>query len=74
MREPTSEVLRQAFWEAMRRCDDEDDRIHAIDMPCFSRGHKDGGDQLIDGYLPDEIWEHMRAVLIELHDVVDETT
>jgi hypothetical protein len=43
----------------MLRCDD-DARVHSMDMPCFSRNLQD---TLIDGYLPDELWEHMARVL-----------
>ena len=53
------DALRDAFWQAMLRCDD-DARVHSMDMPCFSRTLKDS---LIDGYLPDELWEHMARVL-----------
>lgn len=58
---PNADMLRAAFWEALKRCDN-DDRIHAMDMPCFSRT---GQDTLVDGYLPEELWEHMKAALSE---------
>jgi hypothetical protein len=63
--QPNAAVLKLAFWEAMRRCD-TDERIHEIDTPCFNRVDKEGGDQLIDGHLPDEVWEHMAAAIQEL--------
>jgi hypothetical protein len=51
----------------MRRCD-TDERIHQMDTPCFNRVDRDGGDQLIDGHLPDEVWEHMADAVADLTD------
>ena len=61
---PSAATLEAAFWEAMKRCD-TDPRIHAMDMPCFSRT---GKDSLVDGYLPDELWEHMAAAVYDFTD------
>lgn len=64
---PNAAVLQLAFWEAMKRCD-TDARVHDMEMPCFSRG---GSDSLVDGYLPDLLWEHMSAALNELAEAAD---
>jgi hypothetical protein len=63
--QPNGAVLKLAFWEAMRRCD-TDERIHAMETLYFNRVDRDGGDQLIDGYLPKEVWEHMATAIQEL--------
>lgn len=58
--QPNAAVLKVAFWEAMKRCDG-DERVHDMDMPYFNPR-----DSLIDGRLPDELWEHMDAAIQEL--------
>lgn len=60
--QPSAAILELAFWEALKRCEN-DESIHAMDMPCFSH---DGSSSLADGYLPDQLWEHMEAAIADL--------
>jgi hypothetical protein len=45
-----------------------------MDMPCFNRSGDNQHDQLIDGYLPELVWEHMEAALNELHSAAGHLT
>jgi hypothetical protein len=54
---PSAEALRRAFWEAMKRCGD-DDRVHDMEYPWHD-------DPKIDGDIPDVLWGHMQTVLGE---------
>lgn len=56
--QPNAAVLKLAFWEAMKRCGD-DDRVHDMEYPWHD-------DPKIDGDIPAVLWEHMAEAIREL--------
>jgi hypothetical protein len=56
--QPNAAVLKLAFWEALKRCGD-DDRVHDMEYPWHD-------DPRIDGSIPSVLWEHMAVALDEL--------
>lgn len=59
--QPHAAILRLAFWEALKRCEG-DERVHDMDLPY------NADDPMIDGRLPEMLWEHMERALAELRD------
>jgi hypothetical protein len=56
--QPNAAVLKLAFWEAMKRCED-DERVHAMDYPYHD-------DPQVDGDIPAVLWEHMAVAIADL--------
>jgi hypothetical protein len=59
---PTPAILELAFWEAIKRCVQDEDCPVSLEM-C---GSDDKGGIVFDNRIPDELWLYMTAALNDL--------